>query len=509
MPAAVLPRLVGRGSRRGSTSARKIGYEPMNYRHAVTLRPARVHPPTLEPRRRADALTDATNLLGRGTAVRQRSLRSAEDRMSWRARWLPLHGAGGGAAVYCILLITSLLGQGTLSWAYPSDECATTQVAARGTRSYPDCPTSGRAEWVQLALNLPARAVSRLLPSKWVRPQEFRLPPHGVKRAKWSPTTWLAIGLLAYALGGALGGLVALIVRGAVAMLCRGRTDVAWRARGLILLMWLLLPPAAIIGLRVGVAPKPAIAGLDRWRELPKVRPLTRGPKFHFFGYYDKFQFDPSDRYVLGMAVEFDKRAVTPGDVAEVGMVDLERRSRWISLGSSRAWNWQQGCMLQWIPGSPSEIIWNDRESRGTRCASSRADPGRTDTRTSHAADADLHDRTGWSNRALYQLRAIVQRSRGYGYPGVPDPREGVQVPADDGIFTVDMATGDPQLILPLADIFAPGGPRAARPARSTTSRCCSSTLPGRGLCSMNAGIPDPCIVESSPRAPMVAKSTC
>ena len=32
------------------------------------------------------------------------------------------------------------------------------------------------------------------------------------------------------------------------------------------------------------------------------VQRITRGPKHHWFGYYDKFQFDPSDRYVLGLA---------------------------------------------------------------------------------------------------------------------------------------------------------------------------------------------------------------
>ena len=43
-------------------------------------------------------------------------------------------------------------------------------------------------------------------------------------------------------------------------------------------------------------------------------------------------------------------------------MVDLEENDRWIDLGTTRAWNWQQGCMLQWLPGSNSKVIWNDRE---------------------------------------------------------------------------------------------------------------------------------------------------
>ena len=39
-------------------------------------------------------------------------------------------------------------------------------------------------------------------------------------------------------------------------------------------------------------------------------------------------------------------------------MVDLAEGDRWIELGASRAWNWQQGCMLQWAPGTQSEVRW-------------------------------------------------------------------------------------------------------------------------------------------------------
>ena len=97
-------------------------------------------------------------------------------------------------------------------------------------------------------------------------------------------------------------------------------------------------------------------------RQLPPVRQITRGPKFHWFGYYDKLEFDPTGRYVLGMEVDFEHRSPKPGDVIKVGMVDLQDDDRWIELGESRAWCWQQGCMLQWRPGSPNEVLWNDRQ---------------------------------------------------------------------------------------------------------------------------------------------------
>jgi len=94
---------------------------------------------------------------------------------------------------------------------------------------------------------------------------------------------------------------------------------------------------------------------------LPPVEALTTGPKYHWFGYYDKLQFDPTDRYVLGMEVDFEHRSPTKDDIIKIGMIDRKNNNRWIELGESRAWGWQQGCMLQWIPGSDSKVIWNDR----------------------------------------------------------------------------------------------------------------------------------------------------
>lgn len=79
---------------------------------------------------------------------------------------------------------------------------------------------------------------------------------------------------------------------------------------------------------------------------LPPFRALTCGPKFHWFGYYDKFQFDPTDRYVLCMEVDFEHRSPTENDLIKVGMIDLQKKDRWFELGESHALNWQQGCML-------------------------------------------------------------------------------------------------------------------------------------------------------------------
>ncbi len=63
-------------------------------------------------------------------------------------------------------------------------------------------------------------------------------------------------------------------------------------------------------------------------QDLPPVRAITRGPKYHWFGYYDKLQFDPSGRFVLGMEVDFEHRSPHAEDTIRVGMVDLNDGDR-------------------------------------------------------------------------------------------------------------------------------------------------------------------------------------
>ena len=63
---------------------------------------------------------------------------------------------------------------------------------------------------------------------------------------------------------------------------------------------------------------------------LPPIRAITCGPRHHWFGYYDKLQFDPSQRYVLAMEVDFEHRSPRPEDVIRVGMIDLHDGDRWL-----------------------------------------------------------------------------------------------------------------------------------------------------------------------------------
>lgn len=184
---------------------------------------------------------------------------------------------------------------------------------------------------------------------------------------------------------------------------------------------------------------------------LPPARPVTRGPKFHWFGYYDKLQFDPASRYVLGMEVGFEGRSPRPDDEIRVGMVDLEDGDRWIDLDGTRAWSWQQGCMLQWLPGSKTDVIFNDRQEGQyvSHMLNVRTGKKRTLPAPIYAVSPDAK----WA--VSPDFRRLGHTRPGYGYNGIPDPNKDAAAPDDAGIWKTDLRTGKTDLLLSIAQIAA------------------------------------------------------
>lgn len=201
----------------------------------------------------------------------------------------------------------------------------------------------------------------------------------------------------------------------------------------------------------VGLSKRANAARLDA--KLPPVRVITKGPKHHWFGYYDKREFDPSGRYCLGMEVDFEHRPPRPDDTISVGMVDLDDGDRWIELGHTAAWCWQQGCMLQWIPGSKTKVLFNDRQDGRYVCRILDVETRRTKT-VPHAIYAIAPDaRTA----VVSDFRRLADVRPGYGYNGIPDPAADDPTPKDTGVFKVDLVTGEKTLLFSIAEVAAFG----------------------------------------------------
>ena len=181
------------------------------------------------------------------------------------------------------------------------------------------------------------------------------------------------------------------------------------------------------------------------------LRQITKDPGFHWFGYYDKLQFDPSSRFALGMRTMVDKRTPEKGDVLEIGLIDLEDDCRWTKLGESRAWSWQQGCMLQWVPQSSTDVIWNDREGDRyvSRIVNVKTGAMRTLPKAIYALSPDGTFAVGTEFSRINSLRP------GYGYVGVDDPYHDVKAPKEIGIYRMDLRTGGHTLLASLEQLAA------------------------------------------------------
>lgn len=176
---------------------------------------------------------------------------------------------------------------------------------------------------------------------------------------------------------------------------------------------------------------------------------VTSG-KHHFFGYYDKCQWDATDRYMIALETEFMNRAPEPDDVAVIGLIDTQNDNEWKPVAETTAWCWQQSCMLHWLPSAADrEIIYNVKkkdkfvaEIRDVFTGETREIPHAIYCLSPNGKEAIGHN----------FARVGVTRP-GYGYVGLPDPWHDDLAPADDGLYHINLETGETELIVTLKQI--------------------------------------------------------
>jgi hypothetical protein len=148
------------------------------------------------------------------------------------------------------------------------------------------------------------------------------------------------------------------------------------------------------------------------------------------------------------MQVDFEHRSPTTEDTIKVGMIDLQS-GKWIELGTSTAWNWQQGCMLQWRPRHNDEVMWNDRVDGKFSCHILNVK-----TRQKRTIPFAIFCVSPEGKYALSHDFERVQDVRaGYGYVGVADKNKNELAPADAGIYRISLDSGTRELIISLKTI--------------------------------------------------------
>ncbi len=201
-----------------------------------------------------------------------------------------------------------------------------------------------------------------------------------------------------------------------------------------------------------------------------EIKQITFGPKHHFFGYIGQSQTIPwnkDERYIVTLRTDFHNHMPRPDEEAEVVLIDTKQGNLISQIDRTLAWNFQQGTMLYWNPDSPlTQLFFNDREPQTGKVFIVLYDVKEqkrirefrfSDTPIGNSGVAQKGGYfLGLNYGRLARLRPVT------GYPEAYDWTTGENAPRNDGIFKVNVKTGQIDLLVSyeqLADLLRPHKP--------------------------------------------------
>ena len=190
---------------------------------------------------------------------------------------------------------------------------------------------------------------------------------------------------------------------------------------------------------------------------VPCRRVGTSG-RHHFFGYYNKTNWDRTGRYLLAHEVAMLEARLTPELSATVGYFDLADGGNFHAAGETTAWNWQMGAQLQWLDGMPGrQIIYNIRSNdSGSVCLGFASEIRDLDSGKGRKLPAPVYLVAPDSSFALcVDYRRLYVTHETIGYSENMARRTFANCPADDGIYHMNLLSGDTRLIASYQDLRA------------------------------------------------------
>lgn len=187
-----------------------------------------------------------------------------------------------------------------------------------------------------------------------------------------------------------------------------------------------------------------------------KIQQLTSGSKHHFFGYIGQCRTIPwnsSGRYILGLEIDSIHRMPKPEEAATILIIDTQDNNKIIHLDKTYAWNPQQGTMFYWNPlAAETQFFFNDRDVETGKVFTVIYDIEKKKRVREYRYDdtpvgnggvaADGSSWLGLNYGRLARLRLVT------GYPGALDWSKNEVAPENDGIFIVDIKTGEKRLLV-------------------------------------------------------------
>ncbi len=195
------------------------------------------------------------------------------------------------------------------------------------------------------------------------------------------------------------------------------------------------------------------------------VTQITQGPTHHYFGYIGQCRTSPwnaNGRYLLALQTPFQDRMPTSQDAAGVCIIDMANNYAVRVVDQSRGWNPQQGTMFYWNPAHPeTQFFFNDRDTKTGKVFTVLFDLAADDGRGKRIREYRFDDTPignggiaqggGYFTAINYARMARLRPVTGYNESW--DWTTDIGAPKDDGIFKVDIETGQKKLIVSFAQL--------------------------------------------------------
>ncbi|MDC3315654.1 hypothetical protein OAV81_02790 [Candidatus Thioglobus sp.] len=183
------------------------------------------------------------------------------------------------------------------------------------------------------------------------------------------------------------------------------------------------------------------------------MTPYFKTPKnnHYFFGYYDKSPVSLDNSKHLALEVDFINRLPDRNDNARVGYFDLVKNDVIFNeLTTTKTFNWQQGCMLQWFGDKNTQIIYNDLVDE--KFVSIIFNLKTKDKIVLPLAIYTLSNDSKFAlcidNERHYWIR------RGYSYDGIYNQEKNKNIVENDGIYLLDIDNKQIKRIINIVDVI-------------------------------------------------------
>ena len=193
------------------------------------------------------------------------------------------------------------------------------------------------------------------------------------------------------------------------------------------------------------------------WHPCP-LRRVGSGSHHHFYGYYNKHPWDRSGRYLLAQRVPMMTAYLGGTEVAEVGYFDLQDADQFTVVGETTTWNWQMGSQLQWLGGLPGrQLVYNSRATNSDPdypYADFRATVTDAEAEVSQELPLPVYvvaPNSEWALCVDYSRFEVTHPTIGYRASQAAPAL--ANAPTEDGIYRMEVESGDAELILSLHEL--------------------------------------------------------